>query len=244
MDADPIALMYGGLEKLGPGDDASTLKVLRMLPATDFRLVVDAGCGSGRQTLALARSLDTEIHALDNFQPFLDELNDKARAVGVAQLVQTYCMDMRDIPHRFHDIDLLWSEGAAYNLGFTTALETWASALASDGLLVVSELSWLDVRASRRVADFWVRAYPSMASVEQNVAMAARAGYRTLATYTLPRDTWINGYYDTLGPRARSLLHHEDETVRTMAAENIEEIAIFDLAEQSYGYVFYVLQPC
>jgi hypothetical protein len=51
---DPIELLFGGMEKLGPGDDAHTLEVLRLLPKQDFRVVVDAGCGRGRQTLALA----------------------------------------------------------------------------------------------------------------------------------------------------------------------------------------------
>src|SRR5262245_43969704 len=33
------------MEKLGPGDNAHTLSVLRLLPTREFRLVVDAGCG-------------------------------------------------------------------------------------------------------------------------------------------------------------------------------------------------------
>jgi hypothetical protein len=40
-------------------------------------------------------------------------------------------MDMKDIPQVFQDIDLLWSEGAAYNIGFLNAIVTWAQALTS-----------------------------------------------------------------------------------------------------------------
>jgi methylase of polypeptide subunit release factors len=53
--ADPVELMFGGMEKLGPGGDAHTLEVLRALPPRQLHTVVDAGCGTGRQTLALAR---------------------------------------------------------------------------------------------------------------------------------------------------------------------------------------------
>src|SRR5215471_17138879 len=35
---DPIALLFGGLEKLGPSDNAHTLHVLRLLPRQQFRL--------------------------------------------------------------------------------------------------------------------------------------------------------------------------------------------------------------
>lgn len=47
--SDPIDLLFGGLEKLGPGGNAETLHVLRLLPKEEFGLVVDAGCGVGRQ---------------------------------------------------------------------------------------------------------------------------------------------------------------------------------------------------
>src|SRR5918993_1413425 len=54
----------GDRTELGPGDDAETLAVLRALPRRPAGLVVDAGCGSGRQTLVLARELGVPVHAL------------------------------------------------------------------------------------------------------------------------------------------------------------------------------------
>ena len=42
----------------------------------------------------------------------------------------------------FSDADLLWSEGAAYNIGFANALATWATAIDPGGF-AVGELSWI-----------------------------------------------------------------------------------------------------
>jgi trans-aconitate methyltransferase len=61
----PIDLLFGGMEKLAPGGDIHTLKVLHLLPRQQFQVVVDAGCGAGRQTLVLARELDTLVNAID-----------------------------------------------------------------------------------------------------------------------------------------------------------------------------------
>src|SRR5437588_406140 len=119
---DPVNLLFGGMEKLGPGDNAQTLHVLRLLPKRQFRVVVDAGCGTGRQTLALAKELGTVVHAVDCCQPFLNDLVRRAREAKVGHLVQAHCMDMKDIPQVFQTLDLLWSEGAAYNIGFANAL--------------------------------------------------------------------------------------------------------------------------
>src|ERR1043166_2769752 len=80
-----------------------------------FEVVVDAGCGAGRQTFVLANELKTIIHAVDSYQSFLDRLIGRFKKNGLAQLVRTHCMDMRDIPTVFPRIDLLWAEGAAYN---------------------------------------------------------------------------------------------------------------------------------
>ena len=240
---DPISLLFGGMEKLGPGDNAHTLQVLRLLPRHDFRVIVDAGCGSGRQTLALARELGRKIHAVDSYQPFLNDLARRAEQGQVRQLVQTHCMDMKDIPGSFRSIDLLWSEGAAYNIGFANALSIWAPAIVPNGLAVVSELSWLKQEtAPVAVRDFFRSGYPDMRSVQQNAGLVTRAGFKLLGTHTLPRDTWVEGYYDILEPRAKALLDHTAPSVREFAAETIREIEIFERSEGSYGYVFFLLQ--
>lgn len=241
-NGNPIDLMFGGMEKLGPGGNEHTLHVLHLLPKRAFRMVVDAGCGAGRQTLVLAKELGTLIHAVDSYEPFLSELRRRAKDAGLADLVRPYSMDMKNIPGAFRQIDLLWSEGAAYNIGFSNALDIWRPAMGAGGCVVVSELSWLREDAPGAVREFFLSGYPDMRGLGENVAVAESAGYRVLATYTLPRETWIEGYYDILGPRAKGLLDHPDPSVREFASETIREIEIFKRSEDSYGYVFYVLQ--
>lgn len=241
-DPDPISLLFGGMEKLGPGSNAHTLHVLRLLSKQHFRVIVDAGCGSGRQTLALARELGTLVHAVDSYKPFLNDLARRADEAQVRELVQTHCMDMKDIPQAFRTIDLLWSEGAAYNIGFPNALSVWAPVIVPDGFAVVSELSWLKESAPVAVRDFFRSGYPDMRSVQQNTEVATRAGFKLFGTYTLPRETWVDGYYDVLAPRAKALLDHAAPSVREFAAETIREIEVFQHSEDSYGYVFFVLQ--
>lgn len=242
MAHDPIDLLFGGMEKLGPGSNLHTLHVLHLLPERELGVILDVGCGTGRQTIALAKELGTLIHAVDSYDPFLVGLRRRAEEEGVGHLVQTHCMDMKDIPAVFQHVDLLWSEGAAYNIGFPNALATWAQAVNPGGFVVVSELSWLREQAPDDVREFFQSCYPDMRSVRQNAASAESAGYEVLTTYTLPRDTWIDGYYDVLEPRAQSLADHPDSSVRDFAAETLKEVEIFKRSEDSYGYVFYVLQ--
>ena len=242
MNPDPVELMFGGMEKLGPGGDVHTLNVLRQLPKQHFPVIVDAGCGTGRQTLVLARELATRVHAVDSYQPFLSDLTKRAADAGLDGFIETHCISMEEIPTVFRQVDLLWSEGAAYNIGFPNALKTWASAMNKGGFAVVSELSWLREEIPDAVREFFSSGYPDMQSVQENLKIAENAGYRVLSTYTLPDDTWVTGYYDILEPRAKSLIDHPDASVREFATETIKEIEIFRRSESSYAYLFYVLQ--
>lgn len=238
----PIDVLFGEMEKLGPGDDAATLHVLRTLPHHPRGVIVDAGCGTGRQTLVLARQLEGVIQAVDSHQPFLETLKRRAACAGLADRIETHGVDMRDIPRRFPRIDLLWSEGAAYNIGFADALASWAGALVPGGLAVVSELCWLRQDPPREAREFFQSGYPGMTTVAQNTAVAEKAGYRVLGTHLLPGDAWVRGYYDVLEPRAQTLLAHADDAVRDIARGTIQEIDVFRMSEGSYGYVFFVLE--
>ena len=173
---DPVDLLFAGMEKLGPGDNVYTLHVLRLLPRQQFHVIVDAGCGTGRQTMALAKELGTSVHAVDSYEPFLYDLTRRAREAGIGHLIKTHCMDMKDIPGAFQDIDLLWSEGAAYNIGFPNALATWASVIKDGGFAVVSELSWLREEVPAEVKEFFLSGYPDMRPVEENLTVAEKAG--------------------------------------------------------------------
>jgi len=239
----PIDLLFADMDKLGPGDDSLSLYVLRSLPAHRFEIVVDAGCGAGRQTFVLADELKTPVHAVDSYHPFLDRLTQRAKEKGFAQLVRTHCMDMKDIPNVFPIIDLLWAEGAAYNIGFANALTIWAKAIKPNGLAVISELCWLrENNIPGVVREFFRSGYPEMESVEQNIETAEGAGYELFNIYTLPNEAWVTDYYDVLEPRAKSLVSHSDVAVKDFALETLKEIEVFKIGEDSYGYVFFVLQ--
>ena len=238
----PVDLLFADMDKLSPGDDSLSLYVLRSLPQHRFEVVVDAGCGAGRQTMVLACELRTPIHAVDSYEPFLNRLERSAKAKGLAHLVQVHCMDMKDIPSVFPTLDLLWSEGGAYNIGFANALGTWAKVIKPNGFAVVSELCWLREQIPNAAKQFFRSSYPEMQSVPQNITIAEEAGYKIFNIHTLPQEAWVEGYYDVLEPRAKSLVNHSDVAVREFAVATLKEIETFKISEDSYGYVFFLLQ--
>jgi SAM-dependent methyltransferase len=125
-EADPIDLLFADMHKLGPGADADTLYVLGLLSARQLRIVVDAGCGTGRQTIALARALGTEIQAVDSHAPFLGQLAIRARAAGdgTEQVRSYFQAAYPDMQHTHRNIEI--AQGAGYSVIATHTLPSSA----------------------------------------------------------------------------------------------------------------------
>ena len=106
----------------------------------------------------------------------------------------------------------------------------------------MSEMTLLMEDAPGGVREYLDYVYPAIKTIERNLAEADSAGLRAVDTYTLPRESWVEDYYDVLGPRAEKLIDHPDSSVHEMAAETIREIEVFKSSGHSYGYVFYVFE--
>jgi len=184
------------LHQQGPGSDEETLEALHMLPPLGpGARILDAGCGPGRQTLVLARETGAELVAVDLMPPFVEECARRARAAGLGDRVEARVGRMENVEEPDASFDLIWSEGAIYNLGFESGLATWRPLLRPEGHVAVTEVSWLVAEPSPAAVDFWREAYPGMADVESNLAGARRAGYRPIGHFPLTASSWWR-YYD------------------------------------------------
>jgi ubiquinone/menaquinone biosynthesis C-methylase UbiE len=105
--------LFSDIPRQGPGSDEYTRKAYMSLP--DLALqpnILDVGCGSGMQTLELARISTGTITALDNYQPFLDDLRRRAQSAGLDNKIDILNGSMFELPFARGTFDLIWSEGA------------------------------------------------------------------------------------------------------------------------------------
>lgn len=130
----------------GPGSDDETLRALELtrFDRNAMLNVADIGCGTGAATLVLARELpNARIAAADLFPEFLEILEQRAVAAGCSGRIETLAESMYLLPFAEESLDLIWSEGAIYNMGFRIGVEAWRPFLKPGGLLAVSEITWL-----------------------------------------------------------------------------------------------------
>ncbi len=236
--------LHAGLSKQGPGSDASTARALALSGALPpAPRVLDLGCGTGRQTLALARLTGGHVTALDVWTPSLGALRDAAARAGLADRIETVQQSMGALDLGARTFDRVWCESAVYGVGFDIALRAWRPLLAPGGALALSELAWLGPPAPERVRSFWSAGYPAMRAHEANLRAIAAAGYALAGEFVLPDADWEDGYYAELARRIPALrAKHAQPEARAVLDEAEAEIAVFRERAGSFGYVFYVLR--
>jgi len=189
--------LFEGMERQGPGDNDYALQVLSQLPEADaLAQVLDMGCGTGAGALLLAEHTAAHVTALDNYQPFLDRLSERAQAQGVGSRVTPVNGSMFEPPFDAEQFDLVWAEGCAYLMGFDNALNTWRSLLGPGGYLFITEMSWFTDSPSAEAESFWHANYPDMQHATVLEKKAHSSGYQVLHASHLPQRAWEAFYAD------------------------------------------------
>jgi SAM-dependent methyltransferase len=209
----------------GPGSDAETLRALeltRLDRAAGLR-VADIGCGTGASTLVLARQLPAaEIVAVDLFPEFLEVLQSRAKQAGLAGRIKTLAASMDALPFEPGSLDLIWSEGAIYNIGFAAGLAAWRPFLRPGGMLAVSEITWLAPDPPEEIRQHWHGEYSEIATAAEKIATLEQAGYDLVGFFVLPEACWLDHYYDSLAQRLPAFLERH---ARGLHAAEADEIA-------------------
>lgn len=242
-DYELICEYFSSIERQGPGSPEVTIKALSFIDnLTSESQIVDVGCGTGGQTMALAENTLGHITGIDLFPTFIDLFNNNARKLNVENRVRGIVGSMEELSFQREELDLIWSEGAIYNIGFERGINEWHKFIKQGGYLAVSEASWFTEERPAEIESFWQNAYPEIDTISNKVSQMQNAGYIPIATFVLPEDCWIEHFYE---PQVSAQKHFMRKYAGNKTAEKfIEnqryEAQLYEKYKEFYGYVFYI----
>ena len=240
-----ICETHVGLERQGPGSPEITIKALSFLDNLNkISRVVDLGCGTGGQTMVLARNITGNITGVDLFPEFISVFNDNAKKLKLQERVNGIVGSMKNLSFQKEEFDLIWSEGAIYNIGFEKGLNYWNGFLKKNGYVAVTEASWFADERPAEIEKFWTDAGCVLNTIGHNISIMQKAGYNLVAAFVLPEKCWTDNYFIPREAAGKALLekHTGNKTVEAYIENDKYEVEVYSKYKQYYGYVFYIGQ--
>jgi len=242
-DFNLICEYFSRLERQGPGSPEVTIKALSFIDnLTQKSLVADIGCGTGGQTMVLAQQSPGSITGIDLFPTFIDIFNINAGKLCLQDRIKGIVGSMDNLPFKEEELDLIWSEGAIYNIGFERGLNEWRKFLKKGGYIAVSEASWFTEKRPAEIDEFWQSVYPGIDTIPSKVSQMQKAGYIPVATFILPENCWTEHFYAPQVSAQEAFLkkHAGDVTAEEYIAFERHETQLYYRYKEYYGYVFYI----
>jgi SAM-dependent methyltransferase len=192
--------------------------------------------------MVIAQTAPGQITGIDLFATFIDLFNSNARKLNLQNSVKGFVGNMEDLPFRDGELDLIWSEGAIYNIGFERGLNEWRKFLKPNGYIAVSEASWFTEERPDEINEFWLDAYPEIETVSNNLALMQKAGFIPVATFILPDICWTKHFFEPQESLQEAFLkqYEGNQTVREFIENQRHEAQLYEKYKAYYGYVFYI----
>lgn len=235
--------VYENLPRQGPGSRACAARALglcRGLP--EFPAIIDLGCGVGGQTLQIAELTSGSIIAVDSHAPSIERLRMAIAERGLSQRVSAVVGDMARPERPAESFDLVWSEGALYNIGLRSALHVCHGLLRPGGYLAFTDAIWRREDPPPEVRTTFDMDYPTMGWLADDVAAIQDCGFELAGHFTLPDEAWWDDFYDPMETRIAELRgrYANDADALAILDQIAEEPRMHRLYSDFYAYEFFV----
>lgn len=238
-----IAGYYSLVERQGPGSPEITQKALSFIEGLDENSkIADIGCGTGGQTRELAKRTKGQIVGIDLFEKFITLFNQKAKAKNLTHRLTGRVESMDKLSFEDEELDLIWSEGAIYNIGFENGLRYWSQFLKKGAYIAISEATWFTNERPQEIEDFWMDAYPGIDTFPNKLKQLADCGYAPVAAFIIPEECWTEQFYAPQVAAQESFLadNKGNQFAEDFIANQRHEEKLYNKYKEFYGYAFYI----
>ena len=189
-------------------------QAFNMLPIIDAPSILDLGCGSGIQSIELAKISNGHITAIDIDIPALVLLQRKIKEQGLSDRFSIIRMSMIDLHVLEKTYDIIWAEGSIYAVGFEKGIRDWKRLLKRPGYLVIHDED---------------------TQVERKLQIIEKYEYKLVGQIEVTHEEWEERYYK---PLLKILVTRKLDNTEVMKLR--KEIDTFKRTKM--GSIFFILK--
>lgn len=182
--------------------------------------------------------------AIDSHAPSIERLKATVAERGLSERVTARVGNMAQPDLSPGSFDLIWSEGALYNIGLRNALRLCFGLLRPGGYLAFSDAVWRKENPPAEVKASFELDYPSMAGLAEDLAAIQDCGFLLVGHFTLPDEAWWDDFYTPMQARITELRRKYANNVEALAA--LEQLAaepeMHRRHSDFYAYEFFVVR--
>ena len=217
-------------------------------PSKENPRPVGANLISLRSDEQLAEKTDDSARQIQRFIRLNDLIPEVMQMVDNCKIAMRPAVElaeemlMESLTFNEKSFDVIWSEGAIYNIGFEKGLSLWRKYLKDNGYIAVSEISWLTDTRPEEIEQYWVNAYSEIDTVKNKLAVIDKCGYEIVSHFALDDKCWIDNYYQPLIDNSEAFLkkyNYADE-VKDFLEQGKIEADMYNRFKDYYSYVFYI----
>jgi len=244
MDMSLLIDLHKNNKRQWPGSDADTLRALSFIKIEKNKTykIADIGCGTGHHTVLLAKSIDSNIVAVDLFSDFLDKLEQNAKSEWIQNNIKTLNQSMDNLQFGEEEFDIIWSEGAIYNMWFENGIKNRQKFIKKDWYIVISEITRLTNQRPSEINNHRNTEYPEIDTASQKIKILEDNGFVLSWYFYLSEDSRIQNYYKSLEDNLEWFLQRHDysQIAKNIVQWERQEIQLYKKYKDYFSYGFYI----
>ncbi len=193
-------------------------KAISTIPVVENPLILDAGCGSGVPTLALAENYNGTITAVDVDTPSINRLKEKVKEQNLADRITILNCSLFDLKPGETPFDIILAEGLLNVTGFEKGFLKIISLLKRKGYAIIHD----EYRDHTKKTEF----------IAQN-------NCKLITSFRLNEDVWWNDYYNCL---EKAIAAQKGKDWLELFKTERHEIESFKQDPSPFNSVYYVVE--
>ena len=193
-------------------------EALSYIPDLDNPCILDAGCGYGTISIALANKLNGSIKSVDSDSKALSFLKEKTKVLNFQNRIDICNASIFDLKADKEKYDLVIAEGLLNVLGFEKGFSKLTSLTKKGGFIIIHD---------------------DQTNKSEKLGLIEHHGFRLLQSFNLNEGIWWENYYKPLDNQIQTI---EDKHLINRFKTDLEEIRQYKTNSSVFRSTYYILK--